>query len=143
MAAQDTQAASARFEKIVVITQKTALEELVERFNSVAQARFYIEHLGGSFEEYEAANARYAASVEILKRSIPRGVKTHVIERGFLPNYLFSERDLVVTIGPDGLVVNAAKVKLTEPPSTSVIAWGKPLYGTSMKSIFPIERSMA
>jgi len=96
-------------ERVVVVTKKTALEELIERFNSEAQARFYIEHLGGSFEEYARAHARYASAVEALKRAVPRTLKQHTIERAFLPNYLFSERDLVVTIGPDGLVVNAAK----------------------------------
>jgi len=31
------------------------------------------------------------------------------IDRAFLPTFTFGERDLVVTLGPDGLVVNAAK----------------------------------
>jgi NAD kinase len=96
-------------EQAVIVTKKTLLEELIERFNSRAQARFYIEHLGGSFDEYEAAHARYALSVESLKRAIPKVLKLHVIERAFLPNYLFSDRDLVIAIGPDGLVVNTAK----------------------------------
>ncbi len=102
-------------DQIVVVTKKTALEELIERFNSRAQAQFYIEHRGGSFDEYEAAHARYTASVEALKRALPRALKQHVIEREFLPNYLFSERDLVIPIGPDGLVVNTAKYLSTQP----------------------------
>ena len=36
-------------------------EELVERFNTREQARFYIEHMGASFAEYEAAHAAYNA----------------------------------------------------------------------------------
>lgn len=103
------------FERIVVITKKTLLDELVERHNSRAQARFYIEHLGGDFGEYEAAHAQYSAAVAAVQRSLPRGVKQHVIERGFLPNYLFGESDLVVTIGPDGLVVNTAKYLAAQP----------------------------
>jgi hypothetical protein len=34
------------FDKVVVVTKKTALEELVERFNTRDQARFYVEHMG-------------------------------------------------------------------------------------------------
>jgi NAD kinase len=96
-------------ERAVIVTKKTPLEELIERFNSKAQAQFYIERLGGSFAEYEAAHARYLSSVERLKHVIPAALKQHVIERAFLPNYLFSEQDLVIPIGPDGLVVNTAK----------------------------------
>ena len=101
-------------ERTVIVTKKTPLEELIERFNSKAQARFYIEHLGSSFDEYENAHARYTASVEALRRAIPKTLKQHVIERAFLPNYLFSETDLVITIGPDGLVVNTAKYLSTQ-----------------------------
>jgi hypothetical protein len=36
-------------------------------------------------------------------------VKQQVIDRSLLPTYQFGLRDLVLTIGPDGLVVNTAK----------------------------------
>ena len=49
----------AGFDKIVVVTKKTALEELIERFNTRDQARFYIEHLGASFQEYQEAHDTY------------------------------------------------------------------------------------
>jgi NAD kinase len=103
------------FDRIVVITKKTALEELIERHNSRAQARFYLEHLGGDFNEYEAAHAAYAAAVAAVQRCLPRGVKHHLVERGFLPNYLFAGTDLVLTVGPDGLVVNTAKYLRAQP----------------------------
>lgn len=104
----------AAIERVVMVTRKTQQEELIERFNTRAQARFYIQQQGESFDEYEAAHARYAGGVEALKRALPKGLKQHVIERSFLPNYLFSERDLVVTVGPDGLVVNTAKYLTTQ-----------------------------
>lgn len=103
------------FEKIVVVTKKTALEELVERFNTVSQARFYIEHSGVAFGEYEAAHAAYQASLSAVRRQLPRRVKQHFIERGFLPTFTFGPKDLVVTLGPDGLVINTAKY-LDEQP---------------------------
>jgi hypothetical protein len=36
-----------QFEKIILVTRQTRLEELIARFNTKAQARFYIEHSGG------------------------------------------------------------------------------------------------
>src|ERR1700722_484814 len=97
------------FEKIVVVTQKTALEELVERYNTRDQARFYLEHMGISFAEYQAAHDRYHDSLGLLKTYLPPRMRTQVIERSFLPNFLFDPHDIVVTLGRDGLVINTGK----------------------------------
>ena len=32
--------------KIVIVSQKTRLQELIERFNTKEQAQFYIDHMG-------------------------------------------------------------------------------------------------
>jgi NAD kinase len=99
----------ADFEKIVLITKKTALEELIERFNTKEQARFYIEHMGASFNEYEDSYNKYIKSLEKLKEKLPKTMPCQFIERSFLPTFTFGDKDLVITLGPDGLVVNAAK----------------------------------
>ncbi|MFW9990684.1 MAG: sugar kinase [Candidatus Odinarchaeota archaeon] len=96
-------------DKIVVITQKTGLDGLIERFNTKEQAKFYIEHMGGSFDEYQAAHDKYYESLVRLKRLIPRNQKYQTIDRSFLPNFLFSKTDLIVVLGRDGLVINTAK----------------------------------
>jgi len=110
-------------DSIVIVTKRTALEDLVLRFNTRAQAQFYIEqqargnptYQAGAFDEYQQAHDTYYAALELLKRSLPRGLKTQVIERTFLPNFKFSGHDLVITLGPDGLVINTAKYLTTEP----------------------------
>src|SRR5215813_15417911 len=99
----------ARREKVVIVTRKTALEELVTRFNTPGQARFYLEHAGQDFSPIEAAHARYHAVLDDVRGRVPSGVKRQVIDRAFLPQFSFGEADLVVTVGPDGLVVNTAK----------------------------------
>ncbi len=102
-------------DKIVVITKKSALEELIERFNTRDQARFYIEHMGGSFEWYESAHQAYVNAVATLRKAMPREVRSHWIERSFLPTFTFGPNDLIVTLGPDGLVVNTAKYLQEQP----------------------------
>lgn len=96
-------------DKIVVVTRMTALEELIERLNSREQARFYIEHLGASFDEYEASDSAYRKAVEKLRASLPKSIRIQWVDRRFLPTFTFGRRDMVVTLGPDGLVVNTAK----------------------------------
>jgi NAD kinase len=98
-----------RVDKIVVVTKKTWLEELIERFGTKSQAKFYIEYMGGSFEDYELAHKQYYHSLGELKKLLPTDVKSQIIEKSFLPNFLFGPNDLVVVIGQDGLVINTAK----------------------------------
>lgn len=102
-------------DRIVVVTRPTQLEDLIARFNTEAQARFYLEQLGASFEAVQAAHERYQAAQTLLRAQLPPRVKQHVIARAYLPNYLFGERDLVVTIGPDGLAANTAKYLPVQP----------------------------
>jgi NAD kinase len=103
------------YEKIVLVTRKTRLEGLIERFNTQAQAKFYIEHNGGDFGLYEQEHTIYQSSLTTLRQSLNTLAKLQVIERGFLPNFVFTESDLVVTIGIDGLVVNTAKYLQGQP----------------------------
>src|SRR6185369_5036148 len=105
----------AAFDKVVIITRKTQLEELIGRFNTVAQAKFLLESRGGSFADIEAAHATYHESLAKVKTAVPRGIRMQQIERGFLPTFLFGPHDLAVTLGPDGLVVNAAKYLREQP----------------------------
>jgi NAD kinase len=103
------------FEKVVLVTRKTRLEELIERFNTRAQAKFYIEHAGGDFSTYESEHDAYQRSMERVRRSIEVGLKIQVLDRAFLPTYLFAPSDVIVTLGQDGLVANTAKYVKGQP----------------------------
>jgi NAD kinase len=96
-------------ENAIVIINKTRLETLVERFNTRAQARFYIEHAGGDFRNYETEHETFHRSLDHVVETIRQQLKFKVIDRSFVPNFLFGEKDLVVVVGQDGLVANAAK----------------------------------
>ena len=103
------------FEKVFVVTRKTRLAELVERFNTVGQARFYIESAGGNFEEYALEDAVYRHSMEVTRRALPSDLKIQFLDRGLAPTVLFTEKDLIVTLGQDGLVANTAKYVRGQP----------------------------
>jgi NAD kinase len=97
------------FEKIVFVTRKTRLAQLIERFNTVAQAKFYIEHAGGNFKEYQLEDDAYQRSAEIVRHSLEVGLKLQEIDRGLVPTFTFLPQDVVITLGQDGLVANTAK----------------------------------
>jgi NAD kinase len=103
------------FEKLVLVTRKTRLQQLIARFNSRGQAKFYIEHAGGDFADYQREDEVYARSLEVLHRALDLGLKVHQIDREIVPTYLFAPSDLVVTAGQDGLVANVAKYVGSQP----------------------------
>lgn len=105
----------AEFEKIVLVTRKTRLAELIERFNTLAQAKFYIEHAGGNFQEYQLEDEAYRQSADAVRRSIEVGLKVQEIDRSLVPTFTFLPVDLVVTLGQDGLVANTAKYVGKQP----------------------------
>jgi NAD kinase len=96
-------------ENAIIIINKTRLEQLVERFNTKAQAKFYIEHSGGDFTDYELEDSNFKRSLEIIQNSISTRLKHKVVDRKYLPNFLFSPNDLAIVVGQDGLVANTAK----------------------------------
>ena len=98
-----------RFNRIVVVTKRTQLQELIDRFVTKAQAKFYIEHMGLSFADYEQAHETYNSALETLKTSLPGSPRHQIIDRAFLPTFTFDASDIIVTLGNNGLVVNAAK----------------------------------
>ena len=97
------------YEKIVVVTRRTRLEELVARFNTRAQARFYIEHAGGDFSDYQREDDIYRAARDTLRHGLDLGLKIQFVDRSLIPTFVFARTDLVVTLGQDGLVANTAK----------------------------------
>ncbi|MBE7448750.1 MAG: NAD(+)/NADH kinase [Kofleriaceae bacterium] len=103
------------FEKLVVITRKTRLQQLVERLGSRGQARFYIEHAGGDYADYAAEDEAYARAVDDVERALDLGLRVQRLERAIVPTFLFAPTDLVVTVGQDGLVANVATYAGAQP----------------------------
>jgi len=98
-----------KFEYAIIVKNKTRLELLIERFNTKAQAKFYIERLGGNFEDYETEHETFHNSLVSLQTQLSKLIKNKTVERIYLPSFIFSEKNLIVVIGQDGLVANTAK----------------------------------
>ncbi|HSF88022.1 MAG TPA: hypothetical protein VLA46_01330, partial [Saprospiraceae bacterium] len=96
-------------EYAIIVKNKTRLEALIERFNTKAQAKFYIESLGGHFEDYAVEHEMFHRSLESLQTQLSRIIKNKIVERLYLPSFLFSEKNVIIVIGQDGLVANTAK----------------------------------
>lgn len=96
-------------EYAIIIKNKTRLETLIERFNTKAQAKFYIERSGGDFDDYENEHEVFHNSLSAVQRNLSTFLKNKIVERSFLPSFIFSDKHLIITVGQDGLVANTAK----------------------------------
>ncbi len=100
---------SAPDRKVILVTRKTRLEELVNRHLTISQAKFYIEHLGADFGDYESEQATYLKARRTVFEALERKGLVQVVDRTFLPTFLFGPDDIVVALGQDGLVANTMK----------------------------------
>jgi hypothetical protein len=111
----------ARFRRVVVVVRRTRLQALLERFVTEGQARFYLERMGLSYEEYARAHAAQQEALRRLRESMPHSPRHTVVERTLLPTFALEDRDLIITLGNNGLVANAAKY-----------AGGRPILGINV-----------
>jgi len=103
------------YKKLVIVTRKTRLQELIARFNTRSQAKFYIEHAGGDFSDYEREDQSYARALELLRQTLEFAIPQQMVDRSLVPTFQFQKEDLVVTLGQDGLVANTAKYVGAQP----------------------------
>ena len=95
--------------KIVLVTRPTRLAELVIRFNTVSQAKFYVEHKGADFSDYLREDETYHRALTEAETALGEIGLVQTVDRSFLPNFVFAPEDTVVTLGQDGLVANTLK----------------------------------
>jgi len=105
----------ARHENVIIVTRNTELDDLVRRFNTKAQAKFYLHQAGQSFDAIEEAHDRHQAVLKKVRQAIPNTIKSQTIGRELVPRFMFGDDDLIITVGQDGLVSNTAKYLTGQP----------------------------
>jgi NAD kinase len=95
--------------KVILVTRRSRLEDLLVRFNTRDQARFYVEHLGADFGDYLIEHETYQDARRVVVQALEAHGRFQVIDRSFLPNFLFAPDDVVLALGQDGVVANTLK----------------------------------
>jgi NAD kinase len=101
--------------KIVLVTRPTRLAELIARFNTASQARFYVEHLGADFSDYQREAENYQTAIKKVSATLETFGRVQMLDRALLPNFLFGPDDIIVVLGQDGLVANTLKYLNGQP----------------------------
>lgn len=95
--------------KIVIVTRKTRLSELIYKYNTFEQAKFYIEHMGADFSDYVREDETYRSAIRTVTEGCESLARVQVVDRESVPNMIFGENDIVVAVGQDGIVANTMK----------------------------------
>lgn len=101
--------------KIILVKRKTRFEELIARYNTAEQAKFYIEHLGGDFSDYVEEDRLYRKVLISARNQLELLGRLQIVDRDYVPNFIFGDNDVVVVIGQDGLVANTLKYLSRQP----------------------------
>jgi len=101
--------------KLILVHRKTRLDEQIVRFSTKSQARFYVEHMGVDFSDYEDEDEQYKACLLETRQILAEIGRVQLLERSLLPNYVFGPQDIVLVLGQDGLVANTLKYVSAQP----------------------------
>lgn len=101
--------------KVVLVTRHSRIDELVSRFHTLDQAKFYLEHLGADFSDYIAEHEKYLVARRVVESALASFARVQLLDRGFLPTYMFAPDDVVVALGQDGVVANTLKYLNGQP----------------------------
>ncbi|MDR0716025.1 MAG: hypothetical protein LBF50_01240 [Azoarcus sp.] len=101
--------------RIIIVIRETRLEKVLMSQNTRAQAKFYIHSLGGDFDDYDTEHRQYHASVQKARQCLEELGNLQMLDRKYLPNFIFAPEDIVVVIGQDGLVANTVKYLDAQP----------------------------
>lgn len=95
--------------RAVVVTRATQYQELLAAHATREQARFFLETRGQSIDSVETQHREFETARHTVLNAIPVSWRRARVSRSDLDRFLFEPDDLVIILGQDGLVANAAK----------------------------------
>jgi hypothetical protein len=95
--------------RAVLIHRRTELDELLARHGTRGQAAFFLRTRGRDLDEVEARHEAQQAALAEVSAAVPTDWRRGLLERADVSRFLFAPEDVVVVVGQDGLVANAAK----------------------------------
>lgn len=95
--------------RVVVVTRASSYAQLLAQHGTREQARFFLATRGQSLDDVDEDHRRFEAARQAVFAAIPSSWRQAAIDRDDLHRFVFEPRDIVVAIGQDGLVANAAK----------------------------------
>jgi NAD kinase len=107
--------------RVVVVRRATEYEQLLARHATRGQAAFFLETRGETIEPVEERHHAFVRARAEVLAGVPVRWRRIELDRSELDRFLFEPDDVVIALGQDGLVANAAKY----------LAEGQPVIGVN------------
>lgn len=101
--------------RAVLVHRTTEYAELLARHGTHGQAAFFLSSRGRSIDEVALRHQRTQQALADVAAAVPLQWRHSRVERADLDRFLFAPEDVVVVVGQDGLVANAAKYLSGQP----------------------------
>ncbi|SCE86323.1 hypothetical protein [Micromonospora mirobrigensis] len=101
--------------RVVVVSRRSELDELLARHGTRAAAAWYLRERGRDLAEVVDRHDALQTALTTVGAAIPADWRRGAVDRADLPRFLFGPEDVVVAVGPDGLVANVAKYLDRQP----------------------------
>lgn len=95
--------------RLVVVTRRTAYEQLLARHGTKGQASFFLKSRAQSIDRFEAGHSSQQDGAAAVLAQIPPDRRRARVDRAELDRFVFEPDDIVIVVGQDGLVANVAK----------------------------------
>lgn len=101
--------------RAVLVHRTTEYAELLARHGTHGQAAFFLSSRGRDIREVAERHHRTRRALTDVAAAVPHRWRRSRVERADLDRFLFGPEDVVVVVGQDGLVANAAKYLSGQP----------------------------
>jgi hypothetical protein len=95
--------------RVVVVSRRSELDELLIRHGTIAAATYFLRQRGRDLDEVMARHDALQTALTAVGGAVPPAWRRGLVTRDDLPRFLFAPEDVVVAVGQDGLVANVAK----------------------------------
>ena len=101
--------------RAVIVHRVSELEELVDRHGTRGQVEFFLRSRGRTLADVQRRHDALAETLQVTSSAIPEDWRRGQVERVDLHRFAFAPEDVVLVVGPDGLVANTAKYLEGQP----------------------------
>src|SRR5689334_25082811 len=102
--------------RVVVVTRPSAYRELLDRHGTPGAVRFFLRDRDpDELADLRARDDAWRRALDAVVTAVPAGWRLGRADRADLPAFGFAPGDVVLAVGPDGLVANVAKYLDDQP----------------------------